>query len=133
MAFQLGVSVRNARLNAVTTELGATATLVLYSGSEAANCAASSPSGALVTINLPSTPFAAASGGAMSMSGTWSGTASASGTAASFRIFDSSSVCQMQGTVTNTGGGGDMTIDNVSINSSQVVTVSSFTNTDGNA
>ena len=39
----------------------------------------------------------------------------------------------LQGTVTATGGGGDMTLDNTSIASAQTVTVSSFTLTDGNA
>jgi hypothetical protein len=39
----------------------------------------------------------------------------------------------MQGTVTATGGGGDMTLDNVSIASSQAVTVNTFTLTDANS
>ena len=39
----------------------------------------------------------------------------------------------MQGTVTLTGGGGDMTLDNTSIASGQAVNVTSFTLTDGNA
>jgi hypothetical protein len=42
-------------------------------------------------------------------------------------------VCHMQGTVTATGGGGDMTIDNTSIASGQSVTVTGFTLTEGNA
>ena len=131
MSFQLGTLTRNARLNAITTELGSTATLVIYSGAEAANCAASSPSGVLATISLPSTPFAAASAGAMALSGTWSVAASASGTAASFRVFDSSSVCQMQGTVGTSGT--DMILDNTSINSGQTVTITTFGLTDGNS
>jgi hypothetical protein len=39
----------------------------------------------------------------------------------------------MQGTVTGTGGGGDMTISNVSIAVDQPITVTAFTITDGNA
>jgi hypothetical protein len=39
----------------------------------------------------------------------------------------------IQGNVTATGGGGDMTIDNVSIAAGQQVTVTSFTLTAGGA
>jgi hypothetical protein len=39
----------------------------------------------------------------------------------------------MQGTVTATGGGGDMTVDNVSFAAAQAFTVTSFTLTAGNA
>jgi len=39
----------------------------------------------------------------------------------------------MQGSVTVTGGGGDLTLDNVSIAAAQAVTITGFTLTDGNA
>lgn len=39
----------------------------------------------------------------------------------------------MQGTVTATGGGGDMTVDNTSFASGQQFTVTGFTITAGNA
>lgn len=39
----------------------------------------------------------------------------------------------MQGTVTLTAGGGDMTVDNTSFASGQVFNVTGFTLTDGNA
>jgi hypothetical protein len=39
----------------------------------------------------------------------------------------------MQGTVTATGGGGDMQVDNVSFAAGQQFTVTAFTLTDGNA
>jgi hypothetical protein len=39
----------------------------------------------------------------------------------------------MQGTVTATGGGGDLTLDNTSINSGQTVNITSWSITDGNA
>jgi hypothetical protein len=39
----------------------------------------------------------------------------------------------MQGTVTATGGGGDMTLDNAVIALAQVVTITGFTLTDANA
>jgi hypothetical protein len=128
MALQEGVLLRNATLNAKTTELGATATLKIFTGAVPANCAAADPAGLLVTITLPASPFAAASGGSMALSGTWSAAASATGTAASFRIYDSSAVCQMQGNVTT-----DLVLNNTSINTGQTVTVTTFTLTAGNA
>jgi hypothetical protein len=79
--------------------------------------------------------MAAASGGAKAKSGTWQDTsADATGTAAHFRIYDSGgTVCGLQGSVTITGGGGDMTVDNTSFAAAQSFTISTFTLTDGNA
>lgn len=135
MALQLGTTCRDNRLSAISTLVDASTggTLKIFSGAEPANCAAADPSGLLVTITLPNTAFGSASAGAMAMSGTWSASASATGTAASFRIYDSAAVCHIQGSVTATGSGGDLTLDNTSIASSQTVTVTSFTLTDGNA
>jgi hypothetical protein len=39
----------------------------------------------------------------------------------------------LQGSITATGGGGDMTLDNTSIASGQTITVTGFTLTAGNA
>ena len=110
----------------------ASGTLTLFSGAEPANCAASDPSGPLATGTLPN-PALAASGGVASMVGTWTATGTASGNAASFRLYDSGAVCRIQGSVTATGGGGDMTLNNVSIASSQAVSIATFQITMGNA
>jgi len=128
MAFKLGVLLRNARLDATNANLGSSATLKIFSGAVPANCAAADPSGLLATITLPATPFAAASGGVLTKSGTWSTTGSAAGTAASFRIYDSSSNCAMQGNVTT-----DLILDNTSISIGQAITVTAFNDTAGNA
>jgi hypothetical protein len=79
--------------------------------------------------------MAAASGGSKAKSGTWEDTsADATGTAGHFRLYASDGVTvHAQGTVTATGGGGDMTLDNTSIASGQAVTVTTFTITAGNA
>jgi len=132
--FQEGVLARNARLNALNTELGATATLKLFSGSLPANCAASDPTGVLCTITLPSTPFSAASTGSMALNGTWAGTgggAGVPGNAACFRIYDSSSVCQQQGDAGTTGT--SMILSNANIASGQAVSVTSYTIQAGNS
>ena len=79
--------------------------------------------------------MAVASSGSKAKSGTWEDTsADAAGTAAHFRIYASDgTTCHAQGTITATGGGGDMTLDNTSIASGQVITITSFTLTAGNS
>ena len=86
-------------------------------------------------ITLPSDWMAAASGGSKALSGTWQDTsADASGTAGHFRIYASDGTTKhIQGTITVTGGGGDMTLDSVSLTAAQSITITSFTLTDGNA
>jgi hypothetical protein len=75
--------------------------------------------------------MAAASGGVKAKSGTWEDTsADATGTAGHYEIMDSTgTTCHEQGTVTATGGGGDMTVDNTSFASGQPFTVTAFSKT----
>jgi hypothetical protein len=79
--------------------------------------------------------MAAASAGSKAKLGTWDDTsADNSGTAAHFRIYAFDGVtCGLQGTVTLTAGGGDMTLDNTAIVAGQYITITGFTLTDGNA
>jgi hypothetical protein len=79
--------------------------------------------------------MAAASSGAKAKTGTWEdASADATGTAAHFRLYATDgTTCHAQGTVTATGGGGDMTVDNTSFAAAQAFSVTSFTLTDGNA
>jgi hypothetical protein len=134
MVVQLSVAGRNARLDALETVGGTAVLLRLYTGAQPANCGAAASGTLLCTMTLPSDWLAAASGGAKAKSGTWSGTGAAAGTAAHFRIWDSSGTnCLAQGSVTATGGGGDMTLDNAVIAVSQSITVNTFTLTDANA
>ena len=132
MTFQLGTTQRTNMVTQIGTTLGASGTFKIFSGAEPANCAAADPSGLLLTFGLPSTPFTNAAGVA-TLAGTWSGTAAASGVMASFRVYDSSAVCELQGTVTNTGSGGDMTVSNTNIASGQTFSVTTFTVTMGNS
>ena len=135
MAIQLSVAVRNARLDAVESTIGTTAVLKIRTGAAPASCATADSGTVLATATLPSDWLAAASSGSKAKSGTWEDTsADASGTAAHYRIYASDgTTCHMQGTVTATGGGGDMTVDNVVFAAAQVFTVTSFSLTDGNA
>lgn len=135
MAIQLAVSTRNARLDAIETDTGVSAILKIRTGAQPASCATADAGTVLATLTLPSDWLAAAAAGAKAKSGTWQdASADAAGTAGHFRIYKSDgTTCQIQGSVTATGGGGDMTLDNVSIALAQVVTITGFTLTDANA
>jgi len=135
MALQYSTAIRNARLDTVESTIGTSAILKIRSGAAPANCGTADSGTVLATVSLPSDWMAAASGGTKAMSGTWQdASADANGTAAHFRFYDSGgTTCGIQGTVTATGGGGDMTVDNTSFAIGQSFSVTSFTLTAGNA
>ena len=135
MAVQLSTTVRNARLDQLETTVGTSAVLKIRTGAAPADCGTADSGTVLATLNLPSDWMSAASGGAKAKTGVWQdASADNTGTAAHFRIYDSGgTTCHLQGTVTATGGGGDMTLDNTRIASAQAVTINTFTLTDGNA
>lgn len=135
MAFQFSTAARNAALDAIETAIGAGAVLKIRSGTVPATVATADAGTVLATLTLPSDWLAAASGGSKAKAGTWEDTsADATGTAAHFRIYASDgTTAHIQGTVTATGGGGDMTLDNTSIASGQAVSITSFTLTAGGA
>jgi len=135
MSIQFSTSVRNARLDAIETTISTSAIMKIRTGAAPADCGTADSGTVLATLSLPSDWLAAASGGSKAKSGTWQdASADATGTAAHFRIYDSGgTVCHIQGTVTATGGGGDLTLDNTSIATGQTVTITSFSLTDGNA
>lgn len=129
MSLQVSVDVQNAILDAIEATVGASAILKIRTGAPPANCAAADTGTVLVTCNLPADWLAAAVSNSKALSGTWQDTnADATGTAAHFRIYNSTgTTCHLQGTVTATGGGGDLTLDNTSITAGQAVTINSFT------
>jgi hypothetical protein len=135
MAIQFSVGVRNGRLDSIETTIGTTPILRIRSGGPPTNAAATDTGDVLATMTLPSDWMSAASSGSKERLGTWQDTsADDTGVAGHFRIYDSSgTTCHIQGTITATGGGGDMELDNTSLATGQQVTVSTFTLTDGNA
>lgn len=126
---------RNARLNSIETAIGVSAVLKIRTGAPPTNIVDADSGTVLATLNLPSDWLAAAASGSISKSGTWSDvSADAAGTAGHFRIYATDGTTQhLQGTVTATAGGGDMELDNVVIAVAQLVTITTFTLTDGNA
>lgn len=135
MTLQMSVAVRNARQDAYETAIGTSPILKFRTGAQPATCATADSGTVLATLALPSDWMAAASSGAKAKSGTWEDTsADAAGTVGHFRIYDSTgTTCHFQGSVTATGGGGDMTVDNAVFALAQDIVVTGFTTTDGNA
>jgi len=135
MAVQLSTAVRNAMLDAIETAIGVSAVLKIRTGAAPANVATADSGTVLATLSLPSDWMAAASGGSKALSGSWTdASADATGTAAHFRIYASDgTTAHLQGTVTATGGGGDMTVDSTSFTATQSFTVNTFTLTAANS
>lgn len=135
MALQYSVTLRNAQLDQVETVTGTAPIMTIRTGAPPADCATANSGTVLATLTLPSDWMAAASAGVKAKSGTWQDlSADGTGTAAHWRIHDSTgTTCHLQGTITATGGGGDMTVDNTSFATSQAFTVNTFSITAGNA
>lgn len=135
MGLQFSVGVRNGMLDSIETTIGTSAVLKIRSGSAPADVATADSGTVLATLTLPSDWMAAASSGSKAKSGTWQdASADATGTAAHWRLYASDgTTAHAQGTVTATGGGGDLTVDNVSFASGQSFTVTTFTLTAANA
>jgi len=132
---QFSVAVRNARLDAIEVTAGATAILRIRTGAKPVACVTADAGTVLAEMTLPANWMGDANAGAKAMAGTWQDlSGNAAGEAGHFRIYDSAgTTCHIQGSITATGGAGDMTLDNINIAVGQPITISGFTLTDGNA
>ena len=129
MAIQLSVAARNAMLDALETAVGTTPKLQFRTGAPPADCAAAATGTLLAEFTLTSDWAAAASGGAKAFNPVSTITAVATGTVGHFRLLSSGGTCHYQGTVTATGGGGDLAVTNTSIASGQEVSTTAWTMT----
>lgn len=134
MTVQLSTAVRNARLDAIESAIGASAVMKIRSGAPPANVGTADSGTVLATLALPADWMAAAASGSKAMSGSWADNAAdAAGTAGHFRVYASDGVtAHMQGTITATGGGGDMELDNTVFAAGQQFSVTSFTLNEAN-
>jgi len=125
----MSVATRNAMLDAWETETGTAAIIKGRSGAAPATCATADSGTVGFSITCPSDWLSAAASGVKSKLGTWSdASADATTTIGHFRVYKSDgTTCTLQGTVTVTGGGGDLTLDSVSVTAAQVVTITGFT------
>lgn len=143
MAVQYSTGVRIAMLDAIENTVGANARVIFYTGSKPALCSDAATGTTIATLALTGNSgdwMSAASAAANVVtknkhpSSSWTASASSAGTIGYYRIYDSTlTTCHEQGTVTASGGGGDITVDNTTVALSQTITVTSKTITAGNA
>lgn len=134
MTIQQSAAVRNAKNDSLETAVGAGPLLKLFAGAQPANCAAADAGSALASGALPADWMEPSAAGVKTLKGTWTLTGqAAAGTGTNvghYRLYDSTgTTCHEQGTVTVTAGGGDMTVDNINVANTQVVTVATYTKT----
>jgi hypothetical protein len=131
MSLQLSGSVRDARLDAIETVIGASPTLEIRTGAQPANCAAADSGTLLASLSLPSDWMAAASGGSKAKAGVWSDpSADGAGTAGHFRI-KAGATTHAQGSCGTSAA--DMILDSVTFSVGQSFTISAFSISDANA
>jgi hypothetical protein len=120
---------RNAALAAVIAAIdggsGAGTIQIRTGASPGANSAATGT--LLVTVTLIDPSFGSVSAGSATLADPAAVLAVASGTAGHCRVLDSSANVIMDGTVTATGGGGDLTLASTAISSGQSVDVTGGT------
>lgn len=122
MTWQLDSTTRDTQIGTLNTNIGASALIKIYTGSPPANCAASDSGTLLSTLTGNASGFGTHTGGVLTLNAVTSDpSAAATGTAGHFRICDSGGTVHAQGTITETGGGGDITINTTSIVAGDVV------------
>ncbi len=109
---------RNAALTAINTLIGTTGDLQITTSGDTSFAAP------LITLALGNPAFGSASSGSMTMTGTPSGNATVAGTAALFRIRDSSDVEVLRGTVGTSGA--DINFSNVVFGVGSTITITSY-------
>lgn len=128
---RLSTAARNAAAKAVGDLVDADAgagTLKIYSGAVPAN-GDTEGTGLLATVAFSVTAFGAPASGVISATDPAAVDPSGTGTAASFVIEDASGDNVIVGDVTATGGGGALTLSNVSLAPGISVDITSFTYT----
>jgi hypothetical protein len=126
---------KNGQQNAITTALGASALLNIYSGSQPANPDTAITSQVLLaTLTCNATFAPAAAAGVLTLNSISSGTgtagAGAGTTATWYRLTTSGGTAHIDGTVGISGA--DMNLNNTNIAQSQTVSVTSFTLSNSN-
>lgn len=133
MTIQLSTAARNAALDAITSGIGASGLLSIYSGTAPATAATALAGNTLLAqLALSATAAPAASGGVLTLNAiATQSSAPATGTATFFRLTTSGGTCIVQGSVGTSGA--DLNMNSVAISSGAAVAVSSFVLTAANA
>jgi hypothetical protein len=113
MAISITAAAANSMAAALATAIGAAATIEIRSGSKPATPETAASGTLLVTVAV-SGSFTA-SGGSITAADPAAAAPAASGTAGYFRLKTSGGTAILDGTVTATGGGGDMQLGSTTI------------------
>lgn len=124
MAISLSSTLRTARADAITTNAGSGAKLVIYTAAYGAT---------LVTCTWSATIAGGAVAGVLTLNAIPAGTATGAGTAAVARIYKSDGVTMVMEGLTVGTSGSNVNITNLTIAINDTVTVTSGTITEGNA
>ena len=132
MTVQWSTTVRNSQADAWESAMGTSVLVRLRTGAPPANCGAADTGTLIAEFPLASDWSPAATTGAKTLSGLPLEVAAlAAGTIGHYRFMNTAgTVCHEQGTVTVTGGGGDMTMDTNVINAvGQTTRITGYTKT----
>lgn len=113
MALTVTAAVAQSLASSLATAVGSAATIKIYSGAKPATPETAATGTLLVTV--PISGAFTASGGSITSADPAAASPAASGTAGYFRLATSGGTAILDGTVTATGGGGDMTLGSVTI------------------
>ena len=134
MATRVSTAAAQAACNGVVDLLdgGAGAGYIeIRTGSQPATVATAASGTLLGTVTLSDPAFGNATNASPSVASasaiTNDSSADASGTAGWFRAYDSTGAAVIDGSITATGGGGDLTLDTVSIVAGGVISITSWT------
>lgn len=127
MATQYSVAARNANMAQLNTSIGINAQIIIYSGAVPANVGTAATGTLLVQFAGNATQFGTVAGPVLTASAVAGVNATAAGVAGYYRINTSAAAAVTQGTITGTGGGGDMILTNTSIAAAQACTFTSLT------
>lgn len=136
MAIQLSTAVRNAMLDAMETTIGVSAKIFILTGAQPASSSAAQTGTKVVEFDLASDWAANAASGSKAFSSITgvAAVAANSGGSMHYRLYATDgTTCHEQGTITATGGGGDMTIDNMNIAVGQTVNITGWSWTEPGA
>ena len=131
MATRIPTAVRNAIVDTVVDRLDAGAGagyIEIRTGAQPASANDAATGTLLGTLPLSDPAFGAAANGSAAANAITSDTnADASGNAGWFRAYDSTAAVVVDGSVTATGGGGDMELTSVAIVAGETIQVTSWT------
>jgi hypothetical protein len=128
MTLEFAPALRDAINDVIESHVGTSPILELRTGAPPATLATGDSGTLVASLTLPSDWMSNSSAGVKALLGTWQDSAAdAAGTVGHFRIKTSGAVAKMQGTVTATGGGGDLTLDNNVVTLGQQITITAFT------